>query len=418
MVLLHRSGLISLFKGMRRSLCQKMCHWIVLLIFCIFISGCVFNHAITNSPVTNLSRTPTDPFEVDISPQFQGVVLSGNATYAISVIPLNASYHKPVYLKITVPENVACRFSTATGINQLENPDQSCETVVDLPYSPVHLFISTMITHNGTLEFPQTGNYNLNLSASSDPNLLYPLNLTVTLKIVNVTGIRDSITISKLNLLKSTSCPTEMLFTPHKCFTVQQNFYVDIPQINNFQRSLYFGQNSIVLGEDNNGKWYVATLYNIWRNFHIIDSQDGKGRYENVTLPGTFTLTSIISDGKIIMNSSYNNNEIYSYTTQPFPSGYWPPNHPELVIAGAPYYGNSSFGDNTSGQIESFTQLNQDTWISSVSQSLSQGDDAGEHSYNLGFTIQNETNTTTFNFAQSPIPQYEGIYFVPNLTAI
>jgi hypothetical protein len=275
-----------------------------------------------------------------------------------------------------------------------------------------------MIVSNGTVGFPQTGNYDLHLSASDDPGFSRPVNLTFSLKIVNITGIRNSVTFSNLSLLKSTPCPTEMLFTPQKCFTVQQNFYVNIPQVNNLPGSLYFAQNSLVIGEDNKGTWYTAPLYNIWENFRIIDSQAGNGRYKNINLPGTFTLTSVISNGELVMSSYYNNSEIYSYRSQPFPSGYWPPVQPELVIAGAPYYGNSSFGDDTSGQVKSFVQFDQDTWTSSVLQSLSEGNDAGEHSYNLDFTIQNQTNMTMFNWAPFPVSRYEGIYFEPNLTAV
>lgn len=207
-------------------------------------------------------------------------------------------------------------------------------------------------------------------------------------------GVRNSIDISNSSISSSSACP-QGLNQPHTCFSLQQNFFVASP----FQGSpLYWVQNTVVIGTDTSGNYWVLSAFNIWNGARTtLEACNGvpirqttwtcytANRYKKIESPLTINLASVVSGGKILMTVSANGASVstvqcpgslncllfptlplasYVSTTQTNSQSY----APELDVVGPPTGGHVSFSSGADLVVSSFVELAGETWSTSVIQ--------------------------------------------------
>jgi hypothetical protein len=239
-----------------------------------------------------------------------------------------------------------------------------------------------------------------------------------TLHYVQLLGISDDVTVTDFNVTSSSvACkPLAELFT-QGCFSIQQNFFVDQPAFDG--TDLYWIQNLVLIGRNALGDVYAASEYSVWNDtssLQLLACRDmilGSchltiGMFEQVALPATFDLKSVLSAGAIAL---HNFDRTYSFagtgpgasivSSSSSPLAY----EPELVVVGEISDGLATFATNelTNGSVAVSLELGS-VWVVPTSQVVltsTSDTSTGESSANLEWATTSPSTSAFSNDSDS-----------------
>jgi len=380
-------------------------------------------------------------FQLQVSPQSQTVPLTGNCSYNIEIEPYHG-FSSNVTLIFTAPRGATCSFAPTN-----QPTAQTSQISLTQNYSSTTLYVYAFgIVQQGNyplgafgdpdtdLSLPQTRQYTLQLKAvplSGDP-----VNQVLGLTITNATGVENIVTIDSLKVTSSSGCKLSW-YNYHANFTIQQNFWVNVPSWTN-ARPTYWVQNVIFIGLYSDGNGYALALYNIYLGDDLSNpvGQSLTGPQSDMHLfnggtspypskPVVLNLTSVITNGQIQMitsvcSSPLENSEpiwTFSWPSISLPSiipsdsyitfGPEPSNWtPQLDIVGPGGGGTVAFDPSTSngGQVQSSLRLTNGKWTPSVSFPVNAAtipSQTGETSTGLIFSPGSTTDVETYTGANS-----------------
>ncbi|MCJ7423421.1 right-handed parallel beta-helix repeat-containing protein [Candidatus Bathyarchaeota archaeon] len=375
-------------------------------------------------------------FQLKITPKSQNVPCGEEGSFLIEIIPIyGLEMDSKVQLsRSSAPPGVFACFSSST----IEPSQTSCFTVTVL--QPQTSTISFTITASTTITI---GGTNVNLAHTQ----------TVTVNTEKVVGVKSVVTLNTLNVIPNAVALTliggwsGLIPGPYygsvptsEAFTIQQNFYVDVPAWSGdkYTPYRYWVQNVIICENFAIYGWYaigVAEIYNATPGYipGPIPTPEAKSYFglpvdnpmtgHSLSLPGIYTLISIISGDQVMLS-----NDFFSYSwTIPAGNGRSPQNSyinagsgaraPELVIVGAGWGSTVGFLSSTSGSVQSYVQLEGQLWASSLDELVVGFGCAAtqEKSQGLNWLI-GASNTATFS-AQSSSTDQQGVFCIPVATS-
>jgi hypothetical protein len=247
---------------------------------------------------------------------------------------------------------------------------------------------------------PSSGNVTVN-----GGNVIQPITFTIATSETPLMGVKNVVALNNVSIVPNPDSlswtgnwtETSASGTPaEESFSIQQDFTVEVPS-DAGPAYLYWVQNIIFVEGFNPQGWYAVGITNIYNLTGIQDPIDALWMQQplaqnyvtladNPTLgqpfsvPGTYTLTSYVSGGQVIMSNDFFN---YTWTipagnnrlaenssiVSAAPSAFLTP---ELVLVGPPpntLDWLDVFLPPTSGSIQSYVQLEGQSWTSSVGES-------------------------------------------------
>jgi hypothetical protein len=367
--------------------------------------------------------TPTPSFQLEASPDSQ-VILIGetqSASFLIRILPQNGFSSNVVVILTGLPQGVSCeQLTSGTCGSDLTLPDYSVTLVLDASDQTV----------------PRT--YPLTLVATS-PNSPSPSrSLGLTLIITEIVGVKNVVTLTDYTISKSSvpDCNEAHGALKDQCFSVQQNFFVNMPGRSG---PLFWIQNGLEIVRATSGVTRSRPIMDIWNNVVVGNNCFPSSTLLNQTVgsnysdtPETITVESVIS-GNFIRLDTLGNEFTYPLP----PSAYISEIdsrcqrlEPQLDIVGFGGGAQASFTSQTKGNVESYVQLAGSTlWKDSITQTMlactsvfgdplcvdstggsSTGTSTGETALNLVWTAKG-TNLASFSYQSGDT--YQGVAYLP-----
>jgi hypothetical protein len=361
-------------------------------------------------------------FTLSASPAVATLALTGNGTFGINVASHNG-FNQPVRLSVVAPTGIACRFK-----GQLHY-GQSC--AVNLTTFPgtvaLYLYTSSSTSVSRSIKVPVTG---------SSPG--YPTKVTaITLNVKPLTGVRSLVTVKSFGVVKSggTCLSSVSTRTSGNCFSIQQNFFVNVPGMPN--KPAYWVQNVVVIQKTGAGSLVDFSEWNIFKisgtSINLVSCrgwvQSDKCRFLSLpvplVLPKTFNLTSSIVGSNLNLYLNGAKMESFSLgTSGAYISGlcsdHWvcPSIHvgslgyePQLVVVGEANSYQVEFGPGTSFVMKQLIKLGSPAWSSNIVESqVTYGLGPGESSQHLIWTRTSSNQASLDYHAQW---SDQGTAFVP-----
>lgn len=372
-----------------------------------------------NGVYSQLSSVVSNGFN-SIYSQFSSTVSNGfNSVYSQFLSIIRAGLSNGPALSTTSNPSPSSMLVTSTPPGAMIYLDGAKTTTTPWTFSPIstgsHILKLTKSGYNDyTTQVAVVNGQTTSVNAQLIPS--------------DLTGIQNLVKISGLNIVSS----VHPSYSGNNNYaSLQQNFYINYPNGNDG----YWVQNGLIIQEDSKGDIGVKPHYNVFtasdRNDPIAGGDEALF-FTPMNQGDTIKFTSVIQNNQVKMSTSIINYLQLSDTEWDLPSGsppsticygsqdgfYGTYGNPELDIVGPPstknprVIGTTNFGNGTSGQIQSFTQLLGKGWVPSASQYPSGAPSTSESSLNLAFNTNGSPNITDFSYDSGST--YQGIYFSPS----
>jgi parallel beta-helix repeat protein len=373
-----------------------------------------------------MAQSPLAPdFLVSIYPSTQSIALTEFASFQISANPLNTFDHDVTFSLTPSSLNSGQPCSAPTG----RSP--TCAFGSDAYYASN----STYSTGPGQTAFltvqtsssSPTGTFTLTIRAACQGcSIIHEESVTVSIEAL--VGVQNVVSISNLNIQKTSpqDCTPDRL--SNHCFAIQQNLYVSVPGDSPGWEgdASYWVQNIIYMRQDPlSGQW--GGTYGWWifcKNPCVKANANVTGMlsFTTLTLPTFFTLTTEIIGNQITMTNNFGS---YTWATE-LPSGstirsapYFltSPKQmggPEIVLVGPGGGQTVSFTQPTLGYVQSFVKVSGSTWTDDVNEQVVNPSTSikatQENSKNLEWVISADRSVV---FGESTGAQDQGVFFIP-----
>jgi len=377
---------------------------------------------------TLIETTETPDFALVATPASQTIATSSTATVSISVAP-TGGFDEPVVLT----------YQCLAGCGALQKVVFGAPSVV--PGQTSTLLVST------TTVTPPLNVLTLTVIGTSASGLSHYVDANFTIS--PVTGVENTISLTGSALDVGTSGNCLLIFTTYtNCFSIQQNFWVN-DGIGTSISDYWWVQNVMLVFQDL-GVWSVATSYNGYNGASLLlpnpspdyecGGIDSDCEYGDASVLGTvpltdLQLTSLISNGHLVLNAYSNGTQLSSFTVASFPSG-TPlslPNAfvsfstpkvleqkglPQLDVVGEANMQTATFTA-AAGTLQSSLQIN-DEWSDALTQNFVLGSQTvtTETSNGLGWAVPASGGSATFgNVPESTDPgsAESGVAYQPAL---